>query len=30
MKKLKDLLGKSFKVVLFIIGTIIWSIFITY
>ena len=28
MKKLKDLLGKSFKVVLFIIGTIIWSIFV--
>ena len=28
MKKLKEILGTSFKVVLFIIATIIWSIFI--
>ena len=28
MKKLKELLGKSFKVVVFIIGTIIWSLFV--
>lgn len=28
MKKLKELLGKSFKVVVFIIGTIIWSVFV--
>ena len=28
MKKLKKILGKSFNVVIFIIGTIIWSLFI--
>ena len=28
MKKLKNLLGKSFKIVMFIIATIIWSIFV--
>jgi len=28
MKKLKEILGTSFKVVLFIIATIIWSIFV--
>ena len=28
MKKLKQLLGKSFKVVMFIVFTIIWSIFV--
>ena len=28
MKRLKKLLGKSFKVVLFIIATIIWSLFV--
>ena len=28
MKKLKNLLGRSFKVVVFIIATIIWSIFV--
>ena len=28
MKKLKEILGKSFKVVLFIVATIIWSMFV--
>ena len=28
MKKLQDILGTSFKVVVFIIGTIIWSVFV--
>ena len=28
MKKLKEVLGKSFKVVMFIVATIIWSLFV--
>ena len=28
MKRLKNLLGKSFKVVVFILATILWSIFV--
>ncbi|MBL6873319.1 MAG: S26 family signal peptidase, partial [Flavobacteriales bacterium] len=28
MKKLKELLGKSFKVVMFIVFTILWSLFV--
>ena len=28
MKKLKKILGKSFKVVIFVLATIIWSIFV--
>lgn len=28
MKKLKEILGKSFKVVMFIVATILWSIFV--
>ena len=28
MKKLKEVLGKSFKVVMFIVATIIWSVFV--
>ena len=28
MKKMKKILGKSFKIVLFIIATILWSLFV--
>ena len=28
MKKIKDILGTSFKVVMFIIATILWSLFV--